>query len=71
MSIPADTDNQKSFDKNLVFTPAIYEIRVNGRLGSQTAAWFEDMTLTVTMKKPPHLKPSSGATSQIRLPCTG
>jgi hypothetical protein len=28
-------------------TPATYELRVDARLGPESAAWFEDMTLTV------------------------
>lgn len=32
---------------SLAFTPSDYEICIKGRLGPQTAAWFEDMTLTV------------------------
>jgi len=32
---------------SLAFTPSDYEICIKGRLGSQTSAWFEDMTLTV------------------------
>ena len=29
-------------------TPAIYEIRIRGRLGEDWAEWFDDMTLTQT-----------------------
>lgn len=39
--------------KNLAFTPSDYEIRIEGRLGSQTTAWFEDMTLTVNEEATP------------------
>jgi hypothetical protein len=28
-------------------SPAVYELRVVGRLGLESAAWFEDMTLEV------------------------
>ena len=33
--------------ESLAFTPSDYEICIQGRLGSHTAAWFEDMTLTI------------------------
>jgi len=35
------------------FTPSDYEICIKGRLGSETAAWFEDMTLTVNDETSP------------------
>jgi len=38
---------------SLAFTPSDYEICIEGRLGSQTAAWFEDMTLTVNEETSP------------------
>lgn len=38
---------------SLAFTPSEYEICVKGRLGSETAAWFEDMTLTVNEETTP------------------
>lgn len=28
-------------------TPELYELRVNGRLGRESASWFDDMTLWV------------------------
>jgi hypothetical protein len=39
--------NVQNNPKSLALTPSDYEICIEGRLGSQTAAWFEDMTLTV------------------------
>jgi len=38
--------NIQNNPKSLAFTSSDYEICIEGRLGSQTAAWFEDMTLT-------------------------
>jgi hypothetical protein len=35
------------------FTPSDYEICVEGRLGSQTSAWFEDMRVTVNEDRSP------------------
>ena len=32
---------------SLAFTPSDYEICIEGRLGSQTSAWFWDMTVTI------------------------
>ena len=31
--------------KSLAFTPSEYEICIKGRLGPQTAAWFEDLII--------------------------
>ena len=30
-----------------VFAPSKYEVCIEGRLGPQTIAWFEDMTVTI------------------------
>jgi len=46
MNIPNDPES-------LAFTPSNYEICIEGRLGSQTAAWFDDMTLTVNQETAP------------------
>ena len=35
------------------FSPSDYEIRIEGRLGSQIAAWFADMTLAVNEETHP------------------
>ncbi|MCB0194879.1 MAG: hypothetical protein KDJ65_23215 [Anaerolineae bacterium] len=35
------------------FSPSDYEIRIEGRLGSQIAAWFEDMILAVNEETHP------------------
>ena len=40
MSGPKDPDS-------LAFTPNNYEICIEGQLGAQTAAWFEDMTVRI------------------------
>jgi hypothetical protein len=42
MSNNPDDFRIQSFD-----TPKLYELRVDGRLGRESASWFEDMTLTV------------------------
>jgi len=39
--------NDQNHVKNPAFVPSQYEICIEGRLGPHTAAWFEDMTLTV------------------------
>ena len=39
--------------ESLAFTPSDYEICIQGRLGSHTAAWFEDMTLIVNEESIP------------------
>lgn len=38
---------------SLPFTSSDYEICIEGRLGSQSAAWFEDMTLTINEETTP------------------
>ena len=53
MNPPHQFNNQKSPDKNPAFTPAIYEICIEGRLGLQIATWFENMTLTVNEETDP------------------
>lgn len=41
------SDNPDDFRIQPFDTPKIYELRVNGRLGRESAYWFEDMALTV------------------------
>ena len=53
MNLSKHINNQKSSDNNPRFTPATYEICIEGRLGLQTATWFEDMTLTVNEETTP------------------
>ena len=51
---PNHLNNHPSSPKNPTFTPGDYELRISGHLGRQTAAWFEDMSLTVDeMTTPP------------------
>jgi hypothetical protein len=38
---------------SLAFTPSDYEICIKGRLGSQSATWFEDMTIIVNEETSP------------------
>lgn len=45
--------NISHYSDSLAFTPSDYEIRIKGRLGSHTAAWFEDMTVTVNEETSP------------------
>jgi len=45
--------NIQNHPESLAFTPSNYEICVEGRLGSQTSAWFEDMTVTVNEDRSP------------------
>jgi hypothetical protein len=47
------SNTRKSSPKNPTFTPGDYELRISGHLGSQTAAWFEDMILTVNEETNP------------------
>jgi hypothetical protein len=42
MSVPPDDLFIQPLD-----SPAIYELRVSGRLGPESASWFEDMVLEV------------------------
>ena len=52
---PNHLNNRKSSPKNPTFAPGHCELRISGHLGSQTIAWFEDMTLTVNEEtNPPH-----------------
>jgi hypothetical protein len=37
----------------LTFTPSNYEICIEGRLGPQTAAWFEDMAVRIDQETDP------------------
>jgi hypothetical protein len=41
------SDNPDDFKIPPFDTPKIYELRVDGRLGRESASWFEDMTLSV------------------------
>ena len=41
------SDNPDDFRIQPFDTPKLYELRVDGRLGRESAFWFEDMTLTV------------------------
>ena len=41
------SDNPDDFRIQPFDTPKSYELRVNGRLGRESASWFEDMTLAV------------------------
>jgi len=50
---PDHLNNRKSSPKNPTVTPGDYELWIRGHLGSQTAAWFEDMTLTVNEETNP------------------
>jgi hypothetical protein len=45
--------NTRNYQESLAFTPSDYEICIEGRLGAQTSAWFEDMTLTVNEETTP------------------
>lgn len=45
--------NIQNHSESLAFTSSNYEICIEGRLGSQTATWFEDMTLTVNEETSP------------------
>ncbi len=45
--------NTSPHSDNQIFTPSDYEICIVGRLGTQTAAWFEDMTLSVNEETSP------------------
>ena len=40
-------DNPDDFRIQPFDTPKFYELRVDGRLGRESASWFEDMTLVV------------------------
>ncbi len=40
-------DNPDDFRIQPFDMPKLYELRVNGRLGRESASWFEDMTLVV------------------------
>lgn len=40
-------DHPEDFSIQPFDTPKLYELRVNGRLGRESASWFEDMTLAV------------------------
>ena len=46
MNIPNHPDS-------LAFTPSDYEICIEGRLGPHTAAWFEDMAVTINEETSP------------------
>jgi hypothetical protein len=48
-------------------TPKVYEIRVDGHLGSGWSEWFEGTT--IRQEETGH-KPSSMAQSRTRPPCT-
>jgi hypothetical protein len=50
---PNHPNNPKSSSKKPTLTPSDYEFRISGHLGPQTAAWFEDMTLTVNEETSP------------------
>ena len=52
-STPNHLNNHPPSAKNPTFTPGNYELRVSGYLGQQTAAWFEDMILTVNEETSP------------------
>ena len=45
--------DRKNYPESVAFTSSNYEICIEGRLGSQTATWFEDMTLTVNEETSP------------------
>jgi len=45
--------NTQNHSESLAFVPSEYEICIEGRLGPQTAAWFEDMTLAVNEETSP------------------
>lgn len=40
-------ENPKDFRIQPFNTPKLYELRVDGRLGRESASWFEDMTMAV------------------------
>lgn len=46
------SDNPDDFRIQPFDTPKLYELRVDGRLGRESAFWFEDMTLTVDESTP-------------------
>jgi hypothetical protein len=45
--------NSPKYPTSLRFIPSNYEICIEGRLGEQTAAWFEDMTLKIDQETDP------------------
>ena len=45
--------NTSPHSDNQTFTPSDYKICIAGRLGAQTAAWFEDMTLSLNEETSP------------------
>jgi hypothetical protein len=45
--------NTQNHQESLTFVPSDYEICIEGRLGAQTAAWFEDMTVIVNKETTP------------------
>ena len=45
--------NTPNHPVSLAFTPSDYEICIEGRLGSQSVAWFEDMALSFNEETTP------------------